>query len=153
MVGKVAAIAQSPYVASKFAFEGVSEGLAQELAPFGIRVVIIEPGVTKTAIFAKTSEPPHTTGAYDVAYRRMHQFYSRGLANATDPKDVARVIHEAITTDRPRLRYVMSWGGQNMIDGRAAMSDGDWIALGAIADDQVYYDRFQHHFGVAVAPD
>jgi len=54
MVGKVAAIAQSPYVASKFAFEGVSEGLAQELAPFDIRVGIVEPGVTKTAIFAKT---------------------------------------------------------------------------------------------------
>ena len=39
LTGKVAAIAQSPYVASKYAFEGVSDGLAQELAPFGIRVV------------------------------------------------------------------------------------------------------------------
>ena len=153
MVGKVAAIAQSPYVASKFAFEGVSEGLAQELAPFGIRVVIIEPGVTKTAIFAKTAEPPDATGAYDAPYRRMLQFYARGQARATDPKDVARVIHEAITTDRPRLRYVMSWGGQNMINGRAAMSDSEWMALGAIADDQAYYDRFQRHFGVAIAPD
>ena len=48
VVGKFAAIAQAPYVASKWAFEGVSEELAQEVAPFGIRVVIIEPGVTKS---------------------------------------------------------------------------------------------------------
>ena len=52
IAGRIAALAQSPYVASKWAFEGVSEGLAQELAPFGIRVAIIEPGVTKSAIFA-----------------------------------------------------------------------------------------------------
>jgi NAD(P)-dependent dehydrogenase (short-subunit alcohol dehydrogenase family) len=153
MVGQVAAIAQSPYVASKFAFEGVSEGLAQELAPFGIRIAIIEPGVTKTAIYAKTAGGSNASGAYDAPYRRMLQFYARGLEKATDPKDVARVIHEAITTDRPRLRYVMSWGGENLINGRAAMSDSDWIALGAIADDQGYYDRFQRHFGVAIAPD
>jgi NAD(P)-dependent dehydrogenase (short-subunit alcohol dehydrogenase family) len=39
VAGRIAALAQSPYVASKWAFEGLSEGLAQEFAPFGIRVV------------------------------------------------------------------------------------------------------------------
>ena len=80
-------------------FEGVSEGLAQELAPFGIRVVIIEPGVTKSAIFAKSVDAPNATGAYDAPYRRMFQFYARGIAEATDPVEVAQVIHHAITTD------------------------------------------------------
>ena len=111
ITGRIAAIAQSPYVASKYAFEGLSEGLAQELAPFGIRVVIIEPGVTKSAIFAKNIDAPNTTGAYDAPYRRMFQFYAAGIANATDPFEVAEVIHEAITTDTPKLRYAMSWGG------------------------------------------
>jgi len=152
LTGRVAAIAQSPYVASKFAFEGVSEGLAQELAPFGIRVVIIEPGVTKSAIFAKSVDAPNSTGAYDAPYRRMFQFYARGIAEATDPMEVARVIHHALTTDEPKLRYAMSWGGQGMIDGRNAMTDAEWVELGAIEDDAEYYARFQEHFGVDIAP-
>ena len=78
ITGRVAAIAQSPYVTSKWAFEGLSEGLAQELAPFGIRVVIIEPGVTKSAIFAKNIDAPNQSGAYDAQYRRMFQFYTTG---------------------------------------------------------------------------
>ena len=82
VVGRLAALAQSPYVTSKWAFEGLSEGLAQEVAPFGIRVAIVEPGVTKSAIFAKNLEMPNLTGAYDDAYRRMFQMYAAGLAHA-----------------------------------------------------------------------
>jgi NAD(P)-dependent dehydrogenase (short-subunit alcohol dehydrogenase family) len=152
LAGRMAAIAQSPYVASKFAFEGVSEGLAQELAPFGIRVVIIEPGVTKSAIFAKSIDAPNSTGAYDAPYRRMFQFYARGVAEATDPVEVAKVIHHAITTDEPQLRYAMSWGGRELIEGRTAMSDADWVGLGAAEDDSEYYDRFQQLFGVDIHP-
>jgi len=76
VVGKFAAVAQAPYVASKWAFEGVSEELAQEVAPFGIRVVIIEPGVTKSSIFAKNIDAPNQSGAYDARYRRMVAFYA-----------------------------------------------------------------------------
>ena len=152
VTGRIAALAQSPYVTSKWAFEGLSEGLAQELAPFGIRVVIIEPGVTKSAIFAKSIDAPNNTGAYDAPYRRMFQFYARGIAEATDPVEVAQVIHHAITTDEPELRYAMSWGGQGMVDGRQAMTDAEWVELGAIEDDTEYYLRFQEHFGVDIRP-
>jgi NAD(P)-dependent dehydrogenase (short-subunit alcohol dehydrogenase family) len=152
LTGKVAAIGQSPYVASKHALEGVSDGLAQELAPYGIRVVVIEPGVTKSAIFSKSVDAPNSTGAYDAPYRRMFQFYARGIAEATDPLEVAEVIYHAITTERPQLRYVMSWGGEGMIAGREQMSDAEWVELGAIEDDIEYYARFQEHFGVDIAP-
>ena len=152
ITGRVGALAQSPYVASKFAFEGFSECLAQELAPFGIRVVVIEPGVTKSAIFAKTVDAPNATGAYDTPYRRMFQFYAAGIANATDPFEVAAVIHEAITTDAPQLRYATSWGGRELVEGRLAMTDDDWVALGAIEDDDAYYARFRDLFGLDIAP-
>jgi NAD(P)-dependent dehydrogenase (short-subunit alcohol dehydrogenase family) len=152
ITGRVAALAQSPYVASKWAFEGVSEGLAQELAPFGIRVAIIEPGITKSAIFAKNVDAPNQTGSYDAPYRRMFQFYAAGLSQATDPFEVARVIHHAITTDEPRLRYPVSWGGTEFVAGRAAMTDEEWIALGNHAVDDDYYDDFQARFGLDIRP-
>lgn len=148
IAGRVAALAQSPYVASKWAFEGVSEGLAQELAPFGIRVVIIEPGVTKSAIFAKNIDAPNQTGAYDTAYRRLFQFYAAGLVNATDPFEVGAVIHHAVTTDTPQLRYAVSWGGAELVNGRASMSDDDWVRLGAFESDADYYDAFAAGFGL-----
>ncbi len=148
IAGRIAALAQSPYVASKWAFEGLSEGLAQELAPFGIRVVIIEPGVTKSAIFAKNVDAPNQSGAYDTAYRRLFQFYAAGLANATDPAEVGALIHHAVTTDEPQLRYTVSWGGRELVEGRARMSDAEWVRLGAWESDDDYYDAFAARFGL-----
>jgi NAD(P)-dependent dehydrogenase (short-subunit alcohol dehydrogenase family) len=152
ITGRVAALAQSPYVTSKFALEGLSEGLAQEVAPFGIRVIIIEPGVTKTAIFARPVELPNSTAAYDDHYRRMSQFYAIGLASASDPFEVADVVLHAITTDEPSLRYAVSWGGPELVTGRAEMSDHDWVTLGTLSDDDEYYRRFHELFGLDIAP-
>ena len=152
VAGRVAAIAQSPYVTSKWALEALSEGLAQELAPFGIRVAIVEPGVTKSAIFAKSVDAPNVTGAYDAAYRRMFQFYAAGLAQATDPLEVGEVVRMAIEGDDPQLRYQVSWGGAELVGRRPEMSDSDWVALGAIADDDEYYRRFHDLFDLDIAP-
>ena len=153
IAGRMAAIAQSPYVASKFAFEGVSEGLAQELAPFGIRVVIIEPGVTKSAIFAKNVDAPNATGAYDAPYRRMFQFYAAGHRRGDRPVRGGR--GHPPRRSRPTSRSCatpMSWGGRELVEGRAAIDDADWVALGAIADDAEYYARFEDLFGLGIAP-
>lgn len=148
VVGRIAALAQSPYVTSKWALEGYSEELAQEVAPFGVRVAIVEPGVTKSAIFAKNIDMPNLTGAYDPQYRRMFQMYAAGLAHATDPFEVAAIVHHAVTTDTPKLRYAVSWGAQELIDGRAAITDEQWIELGNVATDDEYYDGFQRKFGL-----
>ncbi|HKA85883.1 MAG TPA: SDR family oxidoreductase [Acidimicrobiales bacterium] len=152
VAGRVGALAQSPYVASKWALEGISEGMAQELAPFGIRVVIVEPGITKSAIFAKSVEYPNSTRAYEAPYQRMFQMYATGIPNATDPFEVAEVIHHAVTTDEPRLRYVTSWGAAELIQGRERMADADWVGLGAAADDDAYYARFEELFGLDIRP-
>ncbi len=148
VVGRLAAIAQAPYVASKWALEGVSEELAHELAPFGIRVAIVEPGVTKSSIFAKNIDAPNATGAYDTHYRRMFQFYAAGIANASPADEVARVIEHAISTDEPKLRYPCSWGGRGIIEGRSEMSDEDWVELGATSDDEAYFAGFHEAFGI-----
>jgi NAD(P)-dependent dehydrogenase (short-subunit alcohol dehydrogenase family) len=151
VAGRIAAVAQAPYVASKWALEGVSEQMAQELAPFGIRVAIIEPGVTKSAIFAKNVDAPNVTGAYDAQYRRMLQMYAAGMNHATDPFEVAATIRHAIETDTPRLRYTVSWGGPELVEGRARMSDEDWVALGRIPDDAAYIKAFGEAFGIDIS--
>jgi NAD(P)-dependent dehydrogenase (short-subunit alcohol dehydrogenase family) len=151
VAGRLAALAQAPYVASKWALEGLSEQLAQEVAPFGVRVVIVEPGVTKSAIFAKNVDAPNSSGAYDAQYRRMFQFYSAGMANATDPFEVGRVIEHAITTDEPRLRYPVSWAGPELAAAHDRVADADWLELGMVADDGDYTRRFRDVFGVDIS--
>ncbi|MDG1267680.1 MAG: SDR family oxidoreductase [Ilumatobacter sp.] len=151
VVGRIAVPAQSPYVASKWALEGISEELAQELAPFGIRVAIVEPGVTKSAIFAKNIDAPNSTGAYETHYRRMFQMYAAGMAGATDPFEVGRVIERAIITDNPQLRYPVSWGGIEMAALHDRIDDDDWIGLGMIEDDADYVARFNEIFDVDIA--
>jgi NAD(P)-dependent dehydrogenase (short-subunit alcohol dehydrogenase family) len=152
VVGRFGAIGQAPYVASKWALEGLSEQLALELAPFGIRVIIIEPGVTKSAIFAKNVDAPNATGAYDEHYQRMFEFYAAGIAQATDPFDVVDVVYNAISTDTPKLRYVCSWGGPEIVAGRERLTDEDWIALGAAPDRGAYRQRFQDAFSLDISP-
>ena len=46
----------------------------------------------------------------------------------------------------------MSWGGKELVEGRAALDDADWVALGAIDDDAEYYARFDEHFGLDISP-
>lgn len=147
ILGRLATVAQSPYVASKWAFEGVSEALAQELAPFNIRVAIIEPGVTKSSIFHKNIDAPNATGAYNDHYERMFKFYAAGIINASDATEVAHVIHHAITTDKPQLRYPCSWGGEALIAGRAKMTDQQFVAMGAV-DNETYFEQFRDLLGL-----
>lgn len=150
ITGVVAASAQSPYAASKFALEGWTDGLAQEVAAFGIRVKLIQAGVTKSAIQAKNSDTPNESGAYTAHYRRMFRFYLAGLAVPTDPMVVAAEVHRAVMDPSPTIRYPCSWAGVESIEGRRRMTDDDWVALGAIEDDAEYYERFRHLFGTDI---
>lgn len=142
----IAALAQSPYVASKWALEGLTEGLAQEVASHGIRVALIEPGIVKTAIMAKNTDAPNASGAYDRAYQRMFNFYMTGLATPGQPSEVADVIYQAATDETPKLRYTCGWGGSELVAGKARISDEDWVALGAIESDADYAARFKELF-------
>ena len=150
VAGRIAAVAQAPYVASKWAFEGLSEQLAQEVTAFGVRVAIVEPGVTKSSIFGKNADAPNTSGAYAMHYERMFQMYTAGHINATDAIEVARVVRHAIETDAPRLRYQVSWGGRELAEGRARMSDEDWVALGRSAPLADYIEEFGAAFGLDI---
>ena len=152
VVGRITAIAQSPYYVSKWAVEGMSEGLAHEVAPFGIRVAIVEPGITRSSIFSKNIDAPNQSGAYDAHYRRLFAFYAAGITNATPAEEVAATILEAATTSSPRLRWHCSWGAGELLAARAAMTDEEWVSFGSHLDDEAYYDEFVARFNLDIRP-
>jgi NAD(P)-dependent dehydrogenase (short-subunit alcohol dehydrogenase family) len=152
VVGRITAIAQSPYYVSKWAVEGMSEGLAHEVAPFGIRVAIVEPGITRSSIFSKNIDAPNQSGAYDAHYRRLFAFYAAGITNATPAEEAAATILEAATTSSPRLRWHCSWGAGELLDARAAMTDEEWVSFGRHLDDEAYYNEFVARFNLDIRP-
>ncbi len=152
VVGKITAIAQSPYYVSKWAVEGMSEGLAHEVAPFGIRVAIVEPGITRSSIFSKNIDAPNQSGAYDAHYRRLFSFYAAGITNATPAEEAAATILEAATTSSPRLRWHCSLGAGELLAARAAMTDEEWVSFGSHVDDEAYYDEFLTRFNLDIRP-
>lgn len=152
IAGRIAALAQPIYASSKWAVECLSENLAQEVAPFGIRVSVLEPGVVRTAILPKNIGHPEPT-AYETAYRRMLQFYAKGIEAAVPADEVANVVLEMLRDPETPFRTTCAWGGEELSLGRAKVSDSDWIALGAIEDDEAYYARFRELFGLELRSD
>ena len=104
VAGRFGSSAQAPYVASKWALEGISEELAFELAAFGIRVRDHRARDHQECHLRK-EHGLRQASDYEPHWRRMFQFYAAGHANASDPFDVASVVYDAITTDSPKLRY------------------------------------------------
>lgn len=96
----------SIYSATKFGIDGFSEGLALELAQFGIRVKIVAPGGMQTDFAGRSLQ-----GAMHDAYQQLVTKVSEGysaeqVANYTKAEEVARVIFEAATDERNQLRYI-----------------------------------------------
>ena len=104
--GRVALPVVGPYHASKWALEGMIEAWRLELAPFGVRMALIEPGPFATALHANertpAASPPDSPYAGMVeAYRRQ----SAALRRAADLTPLIDVIERAATAADPRLRW------------------------------------------------
>lgn len=96
----------SIYNASKFAVDGFSEGLAYELANFGVKVKIVAPGGMQTD-FAGRSMQGGSHPKYTQLVEKVSEGYSyEQIANYTKADDVAHVIYEAATDDKNQLRYI-----------------------------------------------
>lgn len=107
--GRIAIPGFSPYAASKYAIEGFSEALRLEAAPFGVRVLLIEPASYRTAIWGKGFDA--MAGGPDSPYAGMLDIVRRTAERSGrtggDPRDVARLIAKAATSRRPKLRYAI----------------------------------------------
>jgi NAD(P)-dependent dehydrogenase (short-subunit alcohol dehydrogenase family) len=135
-----------PYCTSKFALEGFSEVLAQEVVPYGIRVVVVEPGVIRTPIFAKAPPAPEET-AYPMHYERTLAYFMKTIPSATQPSVVADAIAGAIDDPTSPFRIAVGSSAEQLLAGRAAISDEELIAMGAGTTDE-WFAAFQEHFGL-----
>ena len=125
-VGRVAAPLAGVYAASKWAVEGLSEALAVELSHFGIRVVLVEPGVVSTGAFeAFTPYFPADDG-----YRLLAEHaQARPPAASSTAQDVARAVAGTLELDQPPLRIPVSDAAHELLGARSTMDDA---AFGAV---------------------
>ena len=98
--------ANSIYCASKWALEGWCELLAYEMVPFGIKVILVEPGPYRTEIWRSTPRVQPQDSAYRAWVQRVFSAADAHAASvARDPKEVAAVIARAVEANHPRFRY------------------------------------------------
>jgi NAD(P)-dependent dehydrogenase (short-subunit alcohol dehydrogenase family) len=109
-IGGILAIPyQSMYSASKFALEGLSEALRMEVRPFGIRVVIIEPGDHKTAL-TENRQFTALSGAaeaYSPSLEAALLKTARDEQSGPGPEQIARLLYRIVNRRHPRLRYTI----------------------------------------------
>ena len=93
------------YNATKFAVEGLSEALAQELAPLGLHVIIVEPGPFRTEFLGRSIKTAkHEIAAYAETSGKLRQYRdSNNGKQAGDPEKAAAVILKAVDADMPPL--------------------------------------------------
>lgn len=150
ILGKVAVVNQAAYCASKFAVEAFSESLALEVAPMGIQVIIIEPGVVATPIFNKTPIHYDKQSPYRQAMRQGGRFYKSSIPRATPAEELAETIWTSLTTEKPRLRWLHGHG-DSLVERRPDVSDEEYIAISSLEDD-AYNTRFEELFAMDLKP-
>ena len=134
------------YHASKYAVEAISDALRVEVRPFGIRVVVVEPGLIRTQFAATASDTLSSTrdtsaasaaeaeGAEEAGpYAALERGVREGMAQsyrsrfaAAPPEAVARTITRVVTTDRPRTRYVVTPAAKALVTFRRLAPDAVW---------------------------
>jgi NAD(P)-dependent dehydrogenase (short-subunit alcohol dehydrogenase family) len=123
----------TPYHASKFALEGFTESLRHELAEFGVKAILIEPGGVKTN-FVDNIKTAKNYDPNDSPYAKTMQKIFEGIgpimADASPPSEVARVILNAINSNVPNVRYPVGKDAESVLKARSELSDNEmekWI--------------------------
>ncbi|HJT48263.1 MAG TPA: SDR family oxidoreductase [Nitrososphaeraceae archaeon] len=134
MGGRVAIPLDSIYHATKFALEGLSESIQYELGPFGIKVILIEPGAVgtnfwknwKMAAKAERSGDNTDYSQYKQIENNMSESFKQMVQNAIHPSEVAKVILQAVKDDNPNFRHVVGKDAATILESRKRMSDSEF---------------------------
>ena len=122
----------SAYVSTKFAVEGLSESIAYELEPFGIKVILIEPGFIRTnftnamAVAKKAQDP---TSPYSELMQKMMAIAIELAKNASTAELVANIILDAASNPDPRLRYLAGKDVESWAAGKKKMDELEFFNM------------------------
>jgi NAD(P)-dependent dehydrogenase (short-subunit alcohol dehydrogenase family) len=122
----------SAYASTKFAVEGLSESISYELEPFGVKVVIVEPGVIRTnfgngLVVAKKSQDPNSP--YSQMMKKIANSFEELMKNSSSPELVANVVLNAVKDENPNLRYLAGNDVEQWLGAKRNMSDEEFYKM------------------------
>jgi NAD(P)-dependent dehydrogenase (short-subunit alcohol dehydrogenase family) len=128
-LGRFGIATSSAYASSKFAIEGLTESISYELEPFGIRTILVEPGIIKTnfikaAVLAEKSKDPNSP--YFQFMNNMENGMKKLIENGECPEYVAKVVLDAINDSNPKLRYLAGKDVEHIMEIKNKISDEDF---------------------------
>ncbi len=131
-LGRFGIATSSAYVSSKFAMEGLTESISYELEPFGIRTVLIEPGIIKTnfikaAILAQKSTDPNSP--YFQFMNNLEEGMKKLIESGERPEYVAKVVLDAINDSNPKLRYLAGKDVEQIMEIKSRVSDEEFHSM------------------------
>ena len=125
IAGRIGFPVSTAYISSKFAVEGLSESLRYELGPFGVNVIIIEPGVIKTNFFdsMKTAKKADKSDSYKEITEKVISGVKMMAEMGTPPKEVANVIIKSLKDEKPLPRYVVGNDAAMFLEAKKMKTD------------------------------
>ena len=149
VAGRITSSPLSPYTASKWALEALSEALAGEMKTFNVRVAIVEPGIIDTAMTRRIGDAPS-----DSPYKQPARFaslFAASLKNPVSPSVVAQKILEIADSGTWQLRHPVGPDAEPFLQWRKQMTDEEWVNLNA-SDDETWYRRVESDFSLNTRP-
>ena len=125
IAGRIGFPVSTAYISSKFAIEGLSESLRFELGPFGVNVIIIEPGVIKTNFFdsMKTAKKVDENDTYRDITLKVISGVKMMAEMGTPPNEVANVIIKSLKEKKPLPRYVVGNDAAMFLEAKKMKTD------------------------------
>jgi NAD(P)-dependent dehydrogenase (short-subunit alcohol dehydrogenase family) len=131
--GRITFPLNSPYHATKFALEGLSESMQYELEPLGIKIIVIEPGGVGSNFLKNLKMASNTSDPLNSPYRSMQssisEYFKQWSQNLMHPSEVAKAILQAVTADNPDFRYVVGKDAITALEARRNMSDREFQTM------------------------
>jgi NAD(P)-dependent dehydrogenase (short-subunit alcohol dehydrogenase family) len=116
----------SAYVSTKFAVEGLSESMSYELEPFGIKVILIEPGFVKTNFHQAMIRSQHPNSPYSQMMQKRAAASTQFFQNGSPPELVAKTVLVAINSPNPNLRYLVGKDVEEWVKSKNSMTDAEF---------------------------